>query len=367
MNDESELKKHGEDDGEILLDLTQPPPAPRKKRHPVLWMTLFALLGAAGFAGYIGYMFLTVPPEMPGSERIVLIPSGTSGRKIAAILETESVIRNKHLFMLLARFYRSGKTMKAGEYRFTTAMLPADVLTMLQDGKVYARSITIPEGYTARQMADVLAEHKLDKSAFLAFVFDKQNAARFNIAADSLEGYLFPSTYQMTRETTAEALAQTMVEEFWKVMTPDLRKEIEQQGMTVHEVVTLASIVEEEAQVPEERELIAAVYRNRLRIGMKLDSDPTVIYGIPNFNGNLTRTDLQTDTPYNTYMRKGLPPGPIASPGKASILAAIRPANVKYLYFVAKNDGSHQFSTNYDDHKRAVRQFQRKRKKTAAN
>ncbi|GAK53560.1 hypothetical protein U14_04826 [Candidatus Moduliflexus flocculans] len=367
MNDHDDIEKQREEDGEILLDLTQPLPAPPKKRHPVLWLTLFVLLGAAGFAGYVGYMFLTVPPQTPGSERIVLIPSGASGRKIAEILATESVIRDKTLFMLLARFYRSGKTMKAGEYQFTTAMLPTDVLTMLQDGKVYARFITIPEGYTARQMADVLAEHQLDKAAFLAFVFDKQNAARFNIAADTLEGYLFPSTYHITRETTAEALAQMMVEEFWKVMTPDLRQEIAQQGMTVHEIVTLASIVEEEARLPEERELIAAVYRNRLRIGMKLDSDPTVIYGIPNFNGNLTRTDLQTDTPYNTYMRKGLPPGPIASPGKASILAAIRPANVKYLYFVAKNDGSHQFSTNYQDHLRAVQQYQRNRKKAAAN
>ena len=366
MNDNDDIEKQGKDDGELLLDLTQPP-APPKKRPPFLWLTLLVFFGAVGVAGYIGYMFLAVPPETLGTERIVLIPSGSSGRKIAEMLEAESVIRNKHLFMLLSRFYRSGKTMKAGEYQFTTAMLPTNVLKMLQDGKVYARSITIPEGYTARQIADALAERSFDNAAFLAFVFNKQNAARFNILADSLEGYLFPSTYQITRETTAETLAQMMVEEFWKVMTPDLRQEIAQKGMTIHEVVTLASIVEEEAQVPEERELIAAVYRNRLRIGMKLDSDPTVIYGIPNFNGNLTRTDLQTDTPYNTYLRKGLPPGPIASPGKASILAAIRPANVKYLYFVAKNDGSHQFSTNYDDHKRAVRQFQRNRKKTAAN
>ncbi len=367
MNDNNDLEKQIDDDGEILLDLTQPLPAPPKKRHPLLWLTLLALLGAAGFIGYVAYMFLTVPPEMPGNERIVLIPSGSSGRKIAEMLETESVIRNKHLFMMLARFYRNGKTMKAGEYRFTTAMLPTDVLNMLQNGKIYARFITIPEGYTARQMADLLAERGFDNAAFLAFVFDKQNAARFNITAESLEGYLFPSTYHITRETNAETFAQMMVEEFWKVITPDLKQEIAQKGMTVHEIVTLASIVEEEAQVPEERELIAAVYRNRLRIGMKLDSDPTVIYGIPNFNGNLTRADLQTDTPYNTYMRKGLPPGPIASPGKASILAALRPANVKYLYFVAKNDGSHQFSTNYQDHLRAVRQFQRNRRKTTTN
>ena len=366
MKNHDDIEKH-DDSGEILLDLTQAPPAPPKKRRPILWLTVFALLGAAGFVGYIALMFLTVPPETPGTERIVLIPSGSSGRKIAETLEAESVIRNKHLFMLLARFYRNGKTMKAGEYQFTTAMLPTDVLTMLQDGNVYARSITIPEGYTVRQMADVLAERGFDKAAFLAFAFNAQNAARFNISADSLEGYLFPSTYQITRETTAETLAQMMVEEFWTVMTPDLRQEIAQKGMTIHEVVTLASIVEEEAQVPEERELIAAVYSNRLRIGMKLDSDPTVIYGIPNFNGNLTRADLQTDTPYNTYRRKGLPPGPIASPGKASILAAIRPANVKYLYFVAKNDGSHQFSTNYQDHLRAVRQFQRNRRKTTTN
>jgi UPF0755 protein len=160
---------------------------------------------------------------------------------------------------------------------------------------------------------------------------------------------------------TEEEITRKMVKEFWQVMTPDLQEEIRRKGFTIHEIVTLASIIEKEAQVGEERELISAVYHNRLKIKMKLDSDPTVIYGLKNFDGNLTKEDLQKDTPYNTYRRRGLPPGPIANPGEASILAAIRPANVKYLYFVARNDGTHEFSESYQKHLRAVRKYQKRR------
>ena len=163
-----------------------------------------------------------------------------------------------------------------------------------------------------------------------------------------------------------EEIIQKMVHEFWQVMTPDVQHEIKQRGFTIHEVVTLASIIEKEVRVGEERELISAVYNNRLRIKMKLDSDPTVIYGLQNFDGNLTKADLQKDTPYNTYKRRGLPPGPIANPGEASILAAIHPAEVKYLYFVSRNDGTHEFSNNYNDHLRAVRKYQRNRKKSGS-
>lgn len=325
---------------------------------------LLCCLGAVGAAGIHVHTFLTVPPNTEATERIVLIPSGTTLRGIAEMLQEASVISDKNLFMILARFYREGKSMKAGEYQFTTSMLPTEVLTKLQDGKIYFRTATIPEGYTIRQIAVLLADQGfVDKEEFLALAFNAELAAEFNIEAESLEGYLFPDTYYIHRGMGAKTIIQEMVEEFWQVMTPDLQQEITQKGFTIHEIVTLASIVEKEARVAEERDFISAVYHNRLKINMKLDSDPTVIYGIENFDGNLTKTDLQTDTPYNTYRRRGLPPGPIANPGEPSILAAVRPAEVKYLYFVARNDGTHHFSTNYKEHLRAVREYQKNRKR----
>ncbi|PID55862.1 aminodeoxychorismate lyase [candidate division KSB3 bacterium] len=327
-------------------------------------LLLLALLGMAGYVAWQVYQFLTVPPDNRAEERIVLIEPGTSLRRTAEILQAASVLRDKNLFMILAHFYRDGKSIKAGEYQFTTSMRPVEVLEKLQDGKVFVRSFTIPEGYTCRQIAEQLAEQGFgSKDRYLALAFDKNFAAELGIEAETLEGYLFPDTYHVVRGMDEKAVLQKMVQELLqKIVTADLRREMDARGRTLHETLTLASIIEKEARVAEERELISAVYTNRLRIGMKLDSDPTVIYGLKNFDGNLTKADLKKETPYNTYRRRGLPPGPIANPGKASILAALRPADVKYLYFVARNDGTHKFSTRYNEHLRAVREFQKKRK-----
>ncbi len=334
-----------------------------KKR--IVFILVFAVCVAAlGYAGIEIHTFLAIPPHSDAAERIVVVPPGASLRRTAEILREESVISDKNLFMILGRFYRKGKSIKAGEYQFTTSMLPIEVLEKLQDGKIYFRTTTIPEGYTSYQVADLLAKQGfVNKEAFLNLVFNKEFAASLNVRADSLEGYLYPNTYYIHRGMDEKGILKKMVQEFWKVMTPELQQEIKQKGTSIHEIVTLASIIEKEAQVSEERELISAVYHNRLKIKMKLDSDPTVIYGLKNFNGNLTKADLQKKTPYNTYKRRGLPPGPIANPGRPSLVAAIRPANVKYLYFVARNDGTHKFSTNYNDHLRAVREYQKRRRK----
>ncbi len=329
----------------------------------ILTFIICGILGALAYVGTYVYTFLKVPPDQRAEEKIVLIKRGTSLRGIAETLKHEGVVTDKNLFMILARYYREGKSIKAGEYRFTTSMLPIDVLEMLQDGRIFFRAATIPEGYTSFQIAELLDQlGYAPKDEFLKLAFNKELAAELNIDADNLEGYLFPNTYYIDGGMSTEDIIRTMVQQFWQVMTPDVQQEVARSGFTIHEIVTLASIVEKEARVGEERELISAVYNNRLRIKMKLDSDPTVIYGIKNFDGNLTKADLQTDTPYNTYKRRGLPPGPIANPGEASILAALNPADVKYLYFVARNDGTHEFSTNYNDHLRAVRKYQRNRK-----
>jgi UPF0755 protein len=328
----------------------------------VLAVVLCIALGLIGYAGIRVYTFLSTPPNQQAVEKIVVIERGMSLRLVAERLEQNGVITDKNLFMILARLSRNGKSIKAGEYKFTISMLPTEVLEILQEGKIFFRTATIPEGYTIFQIAELLDTLGfVDKETFLRLAFDKQVASELNIEADNLEGYLFPNTYNIHRGMTEEELIREMVKEFWQVMTPDLQEEIRQKGFTIHEIVTLASIIEKEARVGDERELIAAVYHNRLKINMKLDSDPTVIYGIENFDGNLTKNDLKNDSPYNTYKHRGLPPGPIANPGKASILAAIRPANVKYLYFVAKNDGTHEFSVNYQEHLRAVWKYQRKK------
>lgn len=349
-----------------LQDITVAPPPKEKYRFFFILIVLVGfLLIPLSYVGLHVYTFLTVPPNLHAEERIVLIERGMILRSIAERLERQRVVTDKNLFMLLARFYQRGKSLKAGEYRFTTAMLPVEVLTMLQDGKIYLHHATIPEGYTLMQIADHLETLKyVEKTAFLQLVYDKEFIASLNIEADSLEGYLFPNTYSFPRGISTKEIVQQMVTQFWRVMTPDVQHEIRQQGFTVHQIVTLASIIEKEARISAEREIISAVYHNRLKIKMKLDSDPTVIYGIENFNGNLTRADLQRDTPYNTYTRRGLPPGPIANPGEASILAAVRPAQVKYLYFVARNDGTHEFSINYNDHLKAVRKYQSRKRKS---
>lgn len=320
-------------------------------------------LGALAYVGIYAYSFLYEPPNQRAEEKIVLIERGMSLRAIAERLEFEGIITDKDLFMILARWDGKSKSIKAGEYKFTSSMLPAEILEMLQGGEIFFRTATIPEGYTSFKIAELLAGLGFaHQEKFIDLAFNKAFAAELKIDADNLEGYLFPNTYYIHRGMSEEEIIRNMVKEFRQVMTPDLQTEIKQKGFTIHEIVTLASIIEKEVGVGEERELISAVYNNRLRIKMKLDSDPTVIYGLKNFDGNLTKADLQKDTPYNTYKRRGLPPGPIANPGAASILAAIRPADVKYLYFVAKNDGTHEFSTNYNDHLRAVRKYQRNRR-----
>jgi UPF0755 protein len=319
--------------------------------------------GTLGFMGLRVYTFLALPPDQQAQERIILIERGMSLHFIAESLESNTIITDRNLFMLLALFHNHGKSIKAGEYKFNTSLRPVEVLAMLQEGKIYLHTAKVPEGFTSTQIAELLEDAKIAKKAkFLKLLTDKKLSAELKIDADSLEGYLFPNTYYFPRDTPEADVIREMVRQFWLVMTPELQAEIKKKGFALHEIVTLASIIEKETYAPEERALVSAVYHNRLKINMKLDSDPTVIYGLAaEFDGNLTRSDLQKDTTYNTYRRPGLPPGPIANPGKAALLAAVRPADVKYLYFVSKNNGTHEFSVSYSDHLQAVQKYQRKK------
>jgi UPF0755 protein len=236
------------------------------------------------------------------------------------------------------------------------------VVDKIARGEVFVRPITFPEGLTIADMARIFEMHGLGPAdAFIAATKDVSPIAEWDKEARDLEGYLFPETYLLSRKTTVAELVRMMVERFRTVFGPDLRDASAARGLTVRQAVTLASLVEKETAKPEERPIVAAVYERRRAIGMALQCDPTVIYALQRsrrYTGNLTRADLAFESPYKTYRYPGLPPGPIASPGRASLEAAVKPAAVDYLYFVSRNDGSHVFARNLTEHNRNVRQYQ---------
>jgi UPF0755 protein len=316
-------------------------------------VVVFLVLGFA--------LFLVNPADKKGSDQVFLVRERSSLKEVAGDLEKSGLITNKTLFVLWTRVKGYGKDIRAGEYSLSPAMAPAQVLEILRKGFVILHPVTIPEGFTRDQIADVLTDKGLaDKKRFLELTEDKVLLRQNGISGPSLEGYLFPDTYHFSRGTPTLAVLDTMVKRFKQVVTPLMEKS-QGSGMKFGEVVTLASIVEKETGRPEERPLIASVFLNRLRLGMRLESDPTVIYGMENFDGDLKKRDLAEKTPYNTYVIKGLPPGPIASPGLDAIKAVLYPAQTDYLYFVSKNDGSHYFSKTLSEHNRAVGIYQKKK------
>ena len=297
-----------------------------------------------------------------GVEQFVEIPAGASTRSIGDRLVSAGVIRNAWTYRLALWQSGQARTLKAGEYRFDQPISALDAIRKLARGEVYVLSVTFPEGLTIPDMAAIFESHGLGPGAdFLKASKNVSLVAKLDSTAGNLEGYLFPETYSLSRHAEADQLVRLMVSRFEQVFTPALREEAAAQGLSARDTVTLASIIEKETANPTERSLVAAVYRNRLRIGMALQCDPTVIYGLQRhgkYTGNLRREDLAFDSPYNTYRYPGLPPGPIAAPGQASLEAAIHPANVDYLYFVSRNDGSHAFARTLEEHNRNVVKYQ---------
>jgi len=309
-------------------------------------------------------LFLVNPAHKEGAEQVFIVKDGSSLKEVAGDLEKRGLITNKTLFVLWTRVKGFGKEIRAGEYSLSPTMPPVQLLESLRKGLVILHPVTIPEGFTRDQISDVLAAKGLaDGKRFLALTEDKALLKEYGVSGLSLEGYLFPDTYHFSRGTPTLAIIDTMVKRFRQVVAPLVEK-TQGAGMKFEEVVTLASIVEKETGRPEERPLIASVFLNRLRLGMRLESDPTVIYGIENFGGDLKKKDLAQKTPYNTYVIYGLTPGPIANPGLESIKAVVDPAKTDYLYFVSRNDGSHHFSKTLAEHNRAVEIYQKKKGKT---
>jgi peptidoglycan lytic transglycosylase G len=296
------------------------------------------------------------------AEVFVDIPPGSGTAGMARRLTDAGVVPNATVFEAAVWARKAGRRLQAGEYRFDRAATPLEVVDRLARGDVYLRTITFREGLTIRQMAALYEEKGFGPAAdFVSAASSPERIRALDPRARDLEGYLFPNTYSLPRHATADTLVDRMVAEFDKILSPGLRERAAERGLSVRELVTLASIVEKETGTPEERPLVAAVYSNRLRVGMGLQCDPTVIYALERagrYDGNIRRADLSIDSPYNTYRYAGLPPGPIAAPGRAALEAAAAPADVPFLYFVSRNDGSHAFATTLDEHNRNVHKYQ---------
>lgn len=333
------------------------------KKH---WLSVIIILLCLGFgAGW--YLESEVRQFLDGScgkqsvEKLLSVVPGQNFSTFAEVLHTQGIVDSPFKLKLLARIEGYDKKIKAGEYRLSSAMKPRELLDVLAEGRVYLHRVTIPEGFTLFQIAERLERRALVSApAFIQAATDARQVAPYGIEGNTFEGYLFPDTYYFPKGVTPRRIIAAMVGRFWEKFSPSWKAGARERGLSVHQVVTLASIIEKETGSPSERPLIAAVFYNRLKKGMRLQSDPTVIYAISNFNGNLTRKDLKTATPYNTYRLKGLPAGPIANPGTAALEAALYPAKTDYLYFVARKDGTHQFSHSLKEHNRAVTKYQRR-------
>jgi UPF0755 protein len=256
-------------------------------------------------------IFLIRPADGEGEEEVFIVREGSSLREVAGDLENKGLVKSKTLFVLWSRIMGYSRGIKSGEYILSAAMPPVKILEKLRRGLILTHIITIPEGYAREQIAEMLHEKQLvDPNHFLSLTEDEAVLQKYGVAGPSLEGYLFPDTYQFGRGVSPSLIIDTMVGRFWEMVGPFTDKARET-GMSMGEIVTLASIVEKETGRPEERPLIASVFLNRLKRGMRLESDPTVIYGLESFDGNLRKKDLAQRSPYNTYLIRGLTPGPI--------------------------------------------------------
>lgn len=284
---------------------------------------------------------------------------GQSFRQINARLAEAGLVRRPLLFHLMALGTGSTERIKAGEYELSPTMSPWEILQKLVRGEVKAFMVTLPEDITLRDVLDKLVALGLvNPDEFIALSKNPEFIKSLGVNASSLEGYLFPDTYKLDRTMGAERIIRIMVGRFWKAITPEMLTRMQQLGLTMTEVIILASMIGKEARLSAEKPYVSAVFHNRLKIGMKLQSDPTAVYNLDKFSGKIRRKHLRTDSPHNTYLIDALPPTPIGNPGLDSIIATLYPAPVKYLYFVAKNDGSHHFSETYTEHRRFVIKYQ---------
>lgn len=352
-----------------------------KKRGGIFPKLVFLLI--LGFAVLFGgYYWLSSSIDTPhrhdAAKKTITIEPGTGTSEILSRLAREGIIESELPVKLWIKYFSNGKPFKAGDYEFKSPITPRQVISQLAGGSVTTRSFTIPEGYNHFDIARILSElDGLKEPAkspgdVIAMMRNVSLIEDLDPAAKDLEGYLFPDTYEYTATTTREKLVELMVKRFRKVYTPEYEARAKELKMTTRQVVSLASLIEKEAKVDTERELISQVFHKRLKMGSPLACDPTVIYAAlieGKYRGKIYRSDLDRDSPYNTYKRAGLTPGPIASPGKRSIQAALYPADTDYLFFVVdatRNDGSHKFSATSGEHERAVQIYRQQERELKA-
>ncbi len=337
----------------------------KEPRHPrlkllVSGLTLSLALGLS--LGWVRFQLLEPYRGYDTSECLVSIPRGSTGSNIGGLLQSHRIIRSQSLFGAYVSF-RYPTSLKAGEYLFSQPLSLVEVAQKLFQGETHQYRVTVPEGEMMQEILERFRQRGFGRGERFSEAARKTDfLSDLDPLADNLEGYLFPDTYYVTRAMDEDQIVQAMVRTFRSKWTAERRARAKELHMTIREVITLASLIEKEARLAEERPLVSAVFHNRLEKKVKLACDPTVIYAVQlvkEYDGIIHRSDLQLDSPYNTYLYPGLPPGPIANPGLASIDAALYPAPVEYLYFVSRNDGSHVFSTHYRDHSRAVRRYQR--------
>ena len=319
---------------------------------------LFVALSSLLLLGFL-LAFLFYPPLYGQGTVEVKVERGEPLSSVVRKLKDHGVISNEKLFSLWARLWGLDKKIHWGLYRFERPLPPRRVLNQMMLGRGVFHRITIPEGLTAKEIAELLEKGALaSKDRFFAEARSLEFLSLVGLEGKGIEGYLFPNTYYFTPFAAERDILVAMVEQFREIFNAQMKEQSKEIGLSLHEVVTLASLIEKETGIEAERPLVSAVFHNRLRAKIPLQSDPTVIYGLKSFSGSLMRKDLQSRSPYNTYRIRGLPPGPICNPGLASLRAALYPARVPYLYFVSKNDGSHLFSMRLGEHNQAVKIYQ---------
>lgn len=331
-----------------------------KTRKTKIGILTFCCLGVLCLIILLIGVSLTLPPA--SSEEVVNfdVPAGSNSRAIAKQLIKEKLIRSERAFRLAVRYRGTGKNLRAGTYALRRNMTLWDLLNEFEKGQVTLVRWTVPEGLTTSAIAELWEMSGFGTAeAFRRASESPDLLKRYGLTEKTVEGYLFPNTYKFAKGTTTEKVVEMMLDEFKQQWTEKFDAEAQNLGRTRHEIVTLASVIEKEAQSKPERPRISSVFHNRLTRKWKLQADPTVLYALGNPERPLTRTDLQVDSPYNTYKYKGLPPGPIANPGIDSIVAALRPEKTEYFYFVAIGDGKHHFSKTLSEHNRMIRKMRR--------